>query len=203
MESEEYMNCDNEEMILTVISLLPSVQGMVHGASRFDDSLVDYPRIEPEKHNRQGGGLKDMSSLCLTTSQRHELMKGLTPRPGDRYHMADDILATSSKSSIRPQPVCTSDSRHHISKMPRTPTKSTVKVESQPYPSFSPPSNDSDSKDDGSLKKGKVDKKGSKGSAWTGEEQLQLFQFAMNRNGRSWGDAVPGKSGVQACSLWT
>jgi hypothetical protein len=87
--------------------------------------------------------------------------------------------------------------------MPRTPTKPTVKVEARPYPSSSPPSNDSDSRDDGSAKKKKLDRKGSKGSVWTGEEQLQLFHFAMNRNGRSWGDAVPGKSGVQACSLWT
>ena len=43
-------------------------------------------------HHTQGGGLKDMSRLCLTTSQRHEVMKGLTPRPGDRCHMADDTV---------------------------------------------------------------------------------------------------------------
>lgn len=35
-----------------------------------ENRLVDYPKLDLEIHNTQGGGLKDMSGLCLTT-QRH------------------------------------------------------------------------------------------------------------------------------------
>jgi len=108
-----------------------------------------------------------MSRLCLSTSQSHEVMEGLTGRPGDRYHMADDILTTSSRSSIRLQPTCSLDTVPPIIKMPRTPTKATVKVESQPYPSSSPTSKSSDSKDGGSAKKVKADRTGEKASVWT------------------------------------
>ena len=157
-------------------------------------------------HNTQGGGLKDMSRLCLATSQRHtywpRLMgKCLSPRPTGVVWLTIDNTNLHQGDSLPTDELATlSYPRYLCSKMPRTPTKPTPKVES---PSSSPPSNDSDSKEDGSAKKTKVDRKGSKGSVWTGEEQLQLFHFAINRNGRSWGDAVPGKSGVQACSLWT
>jgi len=86
--------------------------------------------------------------------------------------------------------------------MPRTPTKATVKVEFQPYPSSSPTSKNSDSRDGGSTKKVKADRTGEKASAWTAEVQKQLLHFALNRNGRWWEEAVPGKTGNQAGTLW-
>ena len=143
-----------------------------------------------------------MSILCLTISQSHEVMKGLTGRPGDRYHMADDISTSSSRSIIRLQSTCSLDTVPPAIKMPRTPIKATVKVESQPYPSSSPTSKTSNSKDDGSAKKVKADRTGEKASAWTAEEQKQLLHFALNRNGRGWEEAVPGKTGNQAGTLW-
>lgn len=44
---------------------------------------------------------------------------------------------------------------------------------------------------------------GGKGTAWTGEELIQLFRFAMDRDGRDWGVAVQGRTANQARQTWT
>lgn len=46
------------------------------GRSGHDNRLVDYPRLDLEIHNTQGGGLKDINELYLTRSQRHGDWKG-------------------------------------------------------------------------------------------------------------------------------
>lgn len=40
------------------------------------------------------------------------------------------------------------------------------------------------------------------GKAWTMEEKLQLFRFAMDRHGRGWEEAVSGRSASQSSQTW-
>jgi len=180
-----------------------------NGATLTTGSLTTRD-LDLEIHSTQGGGLKDMSRLCLATSQRHthwpRLMgKGLAGRRETSvFWLTIDITIPSLHQSDSSPTACKLNSNFAISKMPRTPPKPTAKVEFRPYPSSSPPSNDSSSKDTGSSgnSKMKVDRKGPKG-VWTAEEQKQLLHFAINRNGRGWGEAVPGKTANQASCLWS
>lgn len=42
-----------------------------------------------------------------------------------------------------------------------------------------------------------------KGNTWTADELKLLFHFAVNRNGRGWGESVPGRTSSQASQAWT
>jgi hypothetical protein len=128
-----------------------------------------------------------------------------------QLEMADDIIK-SLHSSTHHLALQTRNTDQTIqlgttTTMPKTPTKpAAVKRESTlPYPSSSSPSpnDDSDSKDEVSPKNVKGEGTGSSKSVWTAAEQKQLFQFAINRKGRGWGEAVPGKTAAQARCLWS
>jgi hypothetical protein len=43
----------------------------------------------------------------------------------------------------------------------------------------------------------------SKGNAWTGDELKALFHFALKRDGRSWDEAVVGRTANQALQTWS
>jgi hypothetical protein len=95
-----------------------------------------------------------------------------------------------------------------IAIMPRAPSKTnrTPNKRAQPYPSSSPVSDDSEIKpsdvgDDTKPQTKSTGKKG-RGTAWSGEDLQQLFDFALNRNGRDWGEAVPGRTANQARQTW-
>jgi len=130
-----------------------------------------------------------------------------TPIWADENDLFKSIALLFASSFLRRQSLIhyQNDTAPKQINMPKTPTKSTaVKREStQPYPSSPPVSGGSDTQDEVNDQKLKASRKGTKGSAWTGEEQKQLLHFALNRNGRGWGEAVPGKTATQASSIWT
>jgi hypothetical protein len=80
--------------------------------------------------------------------------------------------------------------------MPRTPKKPSGESSSlhKPYPS-TPDKTESKASMRGNIN-------GGKGTAWTGEELIELFRFAMDRNGRDWGVAVQGRTANQARQTW-
>lgn len=75
--------------------------------------------------------------------------------------------------------------------MPRTPKKSSAR--NGPY--ASPASSSSEDH------KPKI-RTPTKGTAWTAHELKTLLHFALDRNGRSWGEAVPGRTTSQASQTW-
>jgi len=114
--------------------------------------------------------------------------------------------------------------------MPATPARARVKEDKKPYikPDPSPPSTPTphrvssaktapstasqrsyDSSDidgktyDGPQTKPKSSPKSrAAGKAWTGDEKVQLFHFALERNGRGWDEAVMGRTASQASQTW-
>ena len=78
--------------------------------------------------------------------------------------------------------------------MPRTPKKPRADstTPTKPYPTSSP--------DDKTDIKTTINN--AKATAWTGEELVILFRFAMDRNGRDWGQAVEGRNASQARQTW-
>jgi hypothetical protein len=80
--------------------------------------------------------------------------------------------------------------------MPRTPKKPSGGSSSppEPYPSFP---------DKAAYKPTtSATSSASKATAWTGAELVQLFRFAMDRNGREWAVAVEGRTASQARQTW-
>jgi len=86
-------------------------------------------------------------------------------------------------------------SKHY--NMPRTPKKPSRESSppQKPYPS-TPDKTESKPSMRGNIN-------GGKGTAWTGEELLNLFQFVLDRNGRDWGLAVEGRTANQARQTWS
>jgi hypothetical protein len=107
------------------------------------------------------------------------------------YHSTIEPITTAH---YRPNNINTPTMPRATSKTDTTPTKRAA-----PYPASSPNS------DDQSDTKSQIEtpnKKG-KGMTWSGEELKQLLHFALNRNGRGWGEAVRGRTANQANQTWT
>jgi len=89
-------------------------------------------------------------------------------------------------------------SRKSPDTVPETPRKiPSAKKE----PSQSSDSSDIDTKPQAS-KKAVSPKARQGGKAWTLEEKLQLFRFAMDRHGRGWEEAVSGRTASQSSQTW-
>ena len=134
----------------------------------------------------------------------------------------------SSATKFRPSDL--SEFVHAV--MPATPARSRVKGDKKPYikpdPATSPPStptpnrissakttpstaspgpynsSDIDGKtyDAPETKPKSSPKSRAAGKAWTGDEKVQLFRFALERNGRGWDEAVMGRTASQASQTW-
>ena len=129
------------------------------------------------------------SPCCTKRCMGHNMPAAISPRP--RPH-------GTTKPYVKPEPPSPSTPPAQLSSAGPPSRASTNDVKPNVIPKSA------GSAKTGNSKPGRKPrmKSAESGRPWTGEEKIQLLHFALERNGRGFGEAVPGRTASQASQTW-